>query len=64
MFGHGFLAGMRSGVLHTQIKSGRSALERFEAHRAGNVRDAGEPVGAKKREPAHRVHRLSTIEQR
>src|SRR4029453_19031034 len=61
MFGDGFLAGMRPGVLQTCIERRRSALERLKAHRAGNVRDTREPIRAEKREPADSVHRLCAI---
>ena len=63
MFGHGFLTGMRSGVLQTRIESDGSSFERLEAHRAGNIGDARKPLGAEKREPTHCVHRLRTVEQ-
>src|SRR5438128_10408298 len=55
MFGDRFLAGVRPGVLQTQIEGGRSAFERLEAHRAGNIRHATEPLCANTGAPTHRV---------
>src|SRR5438105_13006372 len=58
MFGDRFLAGVRPGVLQPQIDGGRSAFERLEAHRAGNIRQATEPRAAKRGQPTNRVHLL------
>src|SRR3984893_1097500 len=63
MFGDRFLTGVRPGVLQTQIEGGRSALERLKAHRAGNIGQATEPLGAENREPTNCVHGLRAVEQ-
>src|SRR6202040_3132554 len=61
--GDRFLTRVRPGVLQTQIEGGRSALERLEAHCAGNIGHAAEPLGAKNGEPTNSVHGLRAIEQ-
>ena len=63
MFGRLFLARMRAGILQTLVESGGRTLERFETHCSGNITDVSDPFGAKKREPANRVHCLRAIEQ-
>src|SRR5438105_14426962 len=63
MFGDRLLTRVRPGVLQPQIEGGRSALERLETHRAGNIRHATEPLGAKNGEPTDCVHGLRAVEQ-
>src|SRR5438876_6416497 len=63
MFGDRFLTGVRPGVLQTQIEGGRSALKGLEAHRAGNIGHAAEPLGAKNGEATNSVHGLRAVEQ-
>src|SRR6266581_5092014 len=63
MFGNRLLSGVRSRLLQTQIKRGRSSFERFEAHCAGNIRDTSESFGTQKSESAHSMHRLRAVKQ-
>ena len=53
MFGHGYLARMRPGVLQTGIECGWRAFERFETHRAGYIGHARETLRTQERQPAN-----------
>ncbi len=63
MFGHGFLARVRAGIMEPRIESGRRAFQRFQTHRAGDVGDARKAFRAQKRQSAHGVHCLRAVEQ-
>ena len=63
MFGHGFLARMRTRVLQTRIECSGRAFERFETHRAGHIGDACQALRTQDRQSADRVHGLRAIEQ-
>src|ERR1700730_17733491 len=63
MFGDRFLTRVRPGALQTQIEGDRGALERLEAHRAGNIRQATGDADRKNGEPTDSVHGLRSVEQ-
>jgi hypothetical protein len=46
MFGHGFLARVRTRVLQTAIECNGRAFERFKTHRAGHIGHACEALPA------------------
>ena len=50
--------------MNARIEGGRRSLQCLETHRAGDVRDAGEAFRAQQSEPADRVHRLRSIQER
>src|SRR5438270_3370883 len=56
MVGYSLLAGVWAGLLDAGIKSGWCSFQRLETHRAGDVRDLGQPYRTKQGEAANGMH--------
>ena len=58
------LAGMGPRLVDARVKRGRRSLERFQAHRPGDVRDPRQTFGAEQGQATHRMHGLRSIQKR
>ncbi len=63
VLGHHELPRMRAGDVQALVEGPCGALERLQAHRAGDVRRGGEALGVQQREGAQGGHELRAVDE-